>query len=259
VVDHCCCVSHLVVQLEDDLESTKSALKAKSDKSSELGVELSALEVKLSKLGVRQEELKQMQDAIAHMQAQKQVMIEERQRANAKMQTDYSDTDAELRSIYDSFKSNHAALVRQIEERQAQLQQVEADCAKSERDMQKLAETLGKLAAQESDYRRRKAQLTEMANRIGNAGGAAAVDPARLLTQLQANYASKQSELEQQKAEARALDSKYEADLADLRKQDSQLNEAIRIKTEQMNDAKQKRSAPRKWWNKGSCLLCRSH
>lgn len=226
------------------MESTKTALKTNSDKSSTLGDELSALEVKLSKLGVRQEEIKQMQDQIAHMQAQKQVMVDEKQRANAKMQTDYSDTDAELRSIYDSFKSNHTILVRQIEERTRNLQQIENKCADSEREMQKLAEQIGKLAAQEADYRRKKHELSELANRINSAGagGGASLNSSQLLTQLQSQYECKKSELDQQKNEARSMDHKFETDLAELRKQESQLNESIRIKGEQMNAAKTKRS-----------------
>jgi DNA repair protein RAD50 len=240
-------------KLEDDLEGTKKAIKAKAERSEQYGNELAQLEAKLAKLGVRQEEIKQMQDAIAHMQAQKDVMMAERAKAAAKMESDYSDSDAELHSIYASFKANHQQLLRTIEEKTAQLQQLETDCANSERDMAKLNENLGKLAAQEADYRRKKEELRQLALRLAsgsggaNAAAAAAAaggggDPSQLLVSLQRTFASKQSELEQQRLDARALDSRFEADLHDVRKQESQINEAARIKQEQITTAKRKRS-----------------
>lgn len=66
-------------QLEDDLESTKASIKLKTDKSSSLSEEIKSLENKLAKLGVRQEEIKGIQDAISAMQAQKDVMVQEKQ------------------------------------------------------------------------------------------------------------------------------------------------------------------------------------
>ena len=230
-------------QLEDDLEQTKSSIKSKASKSETLSEEIKSLENKLAKLGVRQEEIKQIQDGIAAMQAQKEVMLAEKARANAKMQSDYSDTDAELRSIYANFQAGHAGLLRSIEEKSVALRAVESECVKNERDMSKLAESLGRLAAQEADYRRKKQELSELANRLG--GAAAGPEPGALLSSLQAALHAKQGELEGHKAESRAMDLKFEAEIGELKKQESTIVEGTRIKSEQMTAAKQKRSEKR--------------
>ena len=156
------------------------------------------------------------------------------------MQSDYSDTDAELRSIYDNFRASHALLLKKIQDKSETLQRLEAECIKSESDMAKLAQTLGKLAAQESDYRKKKLELSELANRLG--GAAAAGDHSQLLSVLQRAFENKKGELEQQKADAHSLDLKFEAEISDLKKQESQLLEGTRIKGEQMTAAKHKRS-----------------
>ena len=156
------------------------------------------------------------------------------------MKSDYSDTDAELRNIYENFCASHAALIKKIQDKTETLARLESECVKSESDMAKLAQTLGKLAAQEQDYHKKKQELAELANRLG--GSAPAGDHVALLSVLQRSFDSKRHELDQQKTDAQALDHKFEVEIADLRKQESSLMEGTRLKSEQMNQAKIKRS-----------------
>jgi DNA repair protein RAD50 len=229
-------------KLEDDLEATKQSIAKKTDESDRLGEEVKGLEHKLAKLGVKQEEIRGIQDTIAALQAQKDVMIAEKTKANQRMITDYSDTDEELKGIYHNFRQTQVQLLKSIEEKAAKQKQLEAECVQSEAQMGKLSEDLGKLQAQEQDYKRKKQELLELANRLGG-GAVANGGHSKLLGVLESSFANKKAELQTAKSDAQKLDSKWESELTALKKEESSMVEQAKMKTQQMDACKSKRSA----------------
>lgn len=201
-----------------------------------------ALEEKLARVGLKQDEIRQIQDAIAALQAQKDVMLAEKAKANQRMMTDYSDSDEELRSIYNNFRLTQQQLIQGIEDKAQRLKTIEQECARSEQQMGKLSEDLGKLQAQEADYQRKKQELLELGNRLG---GAAAGGSANLLQTLDQAFASKRQELQTAKAAAHQLDAKWEAELTSLKEKESRLAADIESKLRTMEQCKQKRSHTR--------------
>lgn len=236
-------------KLEDDLEAAKSSIAAKASESDRVGEEVKSIESRLVKLGAKQEEIRRIQDALAGLQAQKDVLVSEKNRANSRMLTDYSDTDEELKAIYDNFRQTQARLVQTIEEKAASLKQLEAECVRSEASMGKLSEDLGKLSAQEAEYRRKKQELTELAARLNSSSssssptvGGSTVGHAHLLASLELSFQSKQSDLQSAKEDAQSTDTKFEAGLSALKREESAITEQVKIKTAQMEKCRAKRS-----------------
>jgi DNA repair exonuclease SbcCD ATPase subunit len=242
-------------KLEEDLEKTQNSIKTKTERSDKISEDIKSWEGKLASLGAKQDEIKGLQESITALRAQRDLMAQESKAANQRMLTDYSDTDEELKSIYTNFKQQHLQLVRAIEEKQNALKQLEEQLMQSEKEMGKLNEQIGKLQAQEAEYKKKKSELVELGNRLGSGGAAVpvlAVSPGGsshhggLLHHLQTAFQNKQAELAQQKSDSQALDTKFEAELSAQKKEESAMNEAVRLKTEQMRSCKAKRSEPGK-------------
>ena len=229
-------------KIEDDLANAKSAIAKKASDSDRLGEELKSIEQKLSKLGVKQEEIKQVQEQISTLNAQKDVMMAEKAKANKNMTTDYSDTDEELKAIYENFRQTHIQLLKQIEERTVKVKQLEADCLRSESHMSQLSEKIGRLAAQENDYRNNKKMLTELAAKFGETLSSEGGGYLAILERLQAAVKNKQAELSAAKQSALSLDQKNEELIANLKSEENKILEQIKLKTTQMEQAKAKRS-----------------
>lgn len=198
-----------------------------------------AIEEKLARLGAKQDEIRAIQESIAALQAQKDVMIQEKTKANQRMITDYSDSDEELRSIYHNFRLTQQQLLKGIEDKANKLKVLEQECARAEDQLGKLSQDLGKLQAQETDYQRKKQELLELGNRLGGAAGAG---HSQLLQTLEQAFASKRKELQTAKAAAQQLDAKWEAELTSLKERESRVATEIDSKLKLMEQCKSKRS-----------------
>jgi len=229
-------------KLEDDLNSVRESIQQKGSNIESLTESINQLESRLAKLGAKQAEIKVVQESIQSLMAAKTVMEAEKAKSSQRMVTEYSDPDDELQSIYQTFKMTHQNLLKGIEEKQAMLRSKEAESANSEREMSKLSEQLGKLAAQESDYRTKKQNLIDLATRLGGDAATSSGHQA-LLTRLQSSFQAKQNELAAHRADMRNLDAKFESDIARLQKEESSLDEAMRIKNEQLTTCRNKRAA----------------
>jgi chromosome segregation ATPase len=229
-------------KLEDDLERTKESIKEQTTRSDAATAEIKTLEAQLAKLGAKQEEIKKIQDTITSMNAQKDIMHAEKAKANAKMVTDYSDTDAELKNIYKDFRASHSQLLKSIEEKVTTLKNLEAECVRTEQTMAKLNSDLGRLAAQEIEFNKKRRELEECSANLRHTNGAAAAgSPAEVLAALQSAHAAKQQELHASKAAAQSVDARFETDIADLKREESIIAEQYRTKRQQLEEARAKR------------------
>ena len=158
--------------------------------------------------------------------------------ANQRMITDYSDSDEELRSIYNNFRLTQQQLLKGIEEKALKLRSLEQECARAEDQLGKLSQDLGKLQAQETDYQRKKQELLELGNRLGGVAGAG---HSQLLQTLEQTFASKRKDLQTAKAAAQQLDAKWEAELTSLKEKESRVATEIDSKLKLMEQCKSKR------------------